>query len=73
MHKYEFERVINSFRATWDVSIFITGSNGKLLSGELATLLSGRYQAAYYLADRSVIDREFRYDFSREGAFIRMR
>lgn len=39
----EFERVVNSFRATWDVSIFITGSNGKLLSGELATLLSGRY------------------------------
>lgn len=25
------------------MSIFITGSNGKLLSGELATLLSGRY------------------------------
>lgn len=39
----EFERVINSFRATWDVSMFITGSNAKLLSGELATLLSGRY------------------------------
>lgn len=39
----EFELVINSFRATWDVSIFITGSNGKLLSGELATHLSGRY------------------------------
>ena len=40
---HEFERAINSFRATWDVSIFITGSNAKLLSGELATLLSGRY------------------------------
>ena len=39
----EFELVINSFRATWDVSIFITGSNGKLLSGELATYLSVRY------------------------------
>lgn len=38
-----FEQVINSFRATWNVSIFITGSNGKLLSGELATYLSGRY------------------------------
>ena len=38
-----FERVINSFRATWEVSIFITGSNSKLLSGELATYLSGRY------------------------------
>lgn len=39
----EFERAINSFRATWDVSIFMTGSNSKLLSGELATVLSGRY------------------------------
>ncbi len=39
----EFERVINSFRATLNVSIFITGSNSKLLSGELATLLTGRY------------------------------
>ena len=30
----EFELVINSFRATHDASIFITGSNSKLLSGE---------------------------------------
>lgn len=39
---HEFELVINSFRSTHDVSIFITGSNSKLLSGELATHLSGR-------------------------------
>ncbi|MBO5303154.1 MAG: ATP-binding protein [Lachnospiraceae bacterium] len=39
----EFERVINSLKIKFDVSIFITGSNGKLLSGELATFLSGRY------------------------------
>lgn len=38
----EFELVINSFRSTHDASIFITGSNSKLLSGELATHLSGR-------------------------------
>jgi uncharacterized protein len=38
----QFELVINSFRSTHDVSIFITGSNSKLLSGELATHLSGR-------------------------------
>lgn len=38
-----WEKVINSFKATLNVSIFITGSNSKLLSGELATLLSGRY------------------------------
>lgn len=28
-------------------SVFITGSNGKLLSGELATFLSGRYVSFY--------------------------
>lgn len=39
----EFEKAINSFRVTMNCSIFITGSNGKLLSGELATHLSGRY------------------------------
>ena len=39
----QFEKAINSFRATMNCSIFITGSNGRLLSGELSTLLSGRY------------------------------
>ena len=39
----DFEKVINSFRATMNVSIFITGSNSKVLSGDLATHLAGRY------------------------------
>lgn len=39
----DFEKVINSFRATMNVSIFITGSNSKVLSGELSTYLAGRY------------------------------
>lgn len=39
----DWEKAINSFKATLNVSIFITGSNSKLLSGEFATLLSGRY------------------------------
>ena len=38
-----FEKVINSLRASQKVSIFITGSNSRLLSDELSTLLSGRY------------------------------
>ena len=38
-----FEEVINAFRAEDDYSIFITGSNSYLLSGELMTLLTGRY------------------------------
>ncbi len=39
----DFEKVINSFRATMNASIFITGSNSKVLSGELSTHLAGRY------------------------------
>lgn len=38
-----FEKVINSLRASKKVSIFITGSNSRLLSEELSTVLSGRY------------------------------
>lgn len=38
----DFELVINSFRATHDVSIFLTGSTSKLLSGELSSHLGGR-------------------------------
>ncbi len=39
----DFEEVINSFREDDNCSIFITGSNAYLLSGELATKLTGRY------------------------------
>lgn len=39
----DWEKTINSFKATLNVSIFVTGSNSRLLSSELATLLSGRY------------------------------
>ena len=39
----EWEKIINSFRVDMDCDIYITGSNARLLSGELATLLAGRY------------------------------
>ena len=38
-----FEEVINAYREDEEFSIFITGSNSYLLSGELATKLTGRY------------------------------
>ncbi|HCS15861.1 MAG TPA: ATPase [Lachnospiraceae bacterium] len=41
-HVMGFEKALASFRATLDVSLFVTGSNSMLLSGELATLLTGR-------------------------------
>ncbi len=39
----DFEEVINGYREDGSYSIFITGSNSYLLSGELATKLTGRY------------------------------
>lgn len=39
----QFERVIDSLLLLPNVDIYITGSNAFLLSGEIATLLSGRY------------------------------
>mgnify|MGYP002510834030 CR=1 FL=1 len=39
----DFQRVVDSFFIKENVDIYITGSNSYMLSGELATLLSGRY------------------------------
>ena len=38
-----FEKMLNAYREEGDISIFITGSNSYLLSGELVTKLTGRY------------------------------
>ena len=38
-----WEKCVNSLRVALDCDIYITGSNAKLLSGELATYLGGRY------------------------------
>lgn len=38
-----WQRIINGLRVAYDSDIYITGSNAKILSGELASLLSGRY------------------------------
>ncbi len=39
----EFEKALRHFQAKGGYDIYCTGSNAKLLSGELATYLSGRY------------------------------
>lgn len=39
----DFERVVNSLYLNKNLDLYITGSNAYFLSGELATLLSGRY------------------------------
>ena len=39
----DWEKCVNSARVNFDCDIYVTGSNAKLLSGELATYLGGRY------------------------------
>lgn len=38
-----WEKSINAYRVDFDCDIYITGSNSELLSGEMATLIAGRY------------------------------
>ena len=78
-HVKEFEKVLASFRATLNCSLFVTGPNSKLLSGELATLLVGRtvefrimpfsYSEAVqlYNENKKEIPQDFIYDYIKWG------
>jgi len=39
----DWEKAVNAFRVDFDTDIYITGSNSRLLSSELSSLLAGRY------------------------------
>ena len=43
----EFERSIRSYRTEESTDIIITGSNARMLSGELSTIIGGRYKEIY--------------------------
>ncbi|MBQ8520614.1 MAG: ATP-binding protein [Bacteroides sp.] len=75
-----WERVVNSYSQdyTAEYEIFITGSNSKMLSGELSTLLSGRYvefgihplSFDEYVSIKGLpADKQSYMDYMQEGAF----
>lgn len=76
-----FEKALASFKAALNCSLFVTGSNSRLLSGELATLLTGRtkefliqpfsYSEAceYRILCGMKIDDDFFYDYLKWGGF----
>lgn len=80
-HVEEFEKALASFRATLNASIFVTGSNSQLLSGELATLLTGRTvefeilpfsfseMEAYYAINGWPFHDDLIYDYLKWGGF----
>ena len=65
-----FEKVVNSISVEYNVDIYITGSNSKLLSGELATLLTGRYYSleVYPLSFKEIVESKNinKFDLDRE-------
>ena len=80
----DWEKCINSCLVDFDADIYITGSNARLLSSELATYLAGRYVeipiytlsfAEYlqfqecYFPQRNMTQREAFTDYLRKGGF----
>lgn len=74
----DWEKFVNSYAQdfTDEYELFVTGSNSKLLSGELATLLSGRYVEfevspfglrEMAMARESEVNREFFIDYLKTG------
>ena len=43
----EFERCVRSYRTEENADVIITGSNAKMLSGELSTIIGGRFKVIY--------------------------
>jgi predicted AAA+ superfamily ATPase len=39
----DWEKAVNSFMTNFDVDVYVTGSNSRLLSSEISTYLTGRY------------------------------
>ena len=79
----EWEKAVNSFMVDWDVDVYVTGSNSRLLSSELSTYLAGRYVSFHIMplsfreyllfhgvspADQEVLRDEFR-KYLRMGGF----
>lgn len=75
-----WEKVVNSLLESTDVDIYVTGSNSKLMSGEISTYLTGRYVpiSVFTLSFREYLDfkqnssrsrAELLEDFIRTGAF----
>lgn len=80
-HVKDFEKALASLRATLNVSLFVTGSNSTLLSGELATLLTGRTvefeilpfsffeMKSYFELCNRVFNDDMIYDYLKWGGF----
>ncbi len=69
-HVKEFQKAVDSLYIKKNVDLYLTGSNAHILSGELATLLSGRYieiemlplsfkEYVSFVGDRSDLNRKY--------------
>lgn len=61
-----WEKAVNSLRVKFNADIYITGSNSRLLSGELATYIAGRYVSfvvyPFSFAEFKAVDAAYTFD-----------
>ena len=62
-----WEKAINSLRVKFHADIYITGSNSRLLSGELATYIAGRYVSfvvyPFSFTEFKMVNSEYTFDY----------
>ena len=46
----DWEKVVNSLMIDFDTDIYVTGSNSRMMSSEIATYLTGRYYFFHILS-----------------------
>jgi len=61
-----WEKAVNSLRVKYNADIYITGSNSRLLSGELATYIAGRYISfvvyPFSFAEFEILNADYTFD-----------
>ena len=67
-----WEKAVNSMRVSFNADIYITGSNSRLLSGELATYIAGRYVSfvvyPFSFAEFKAVNADYTFnDYTRYG------
>ena len=62
-----WEKAVNSLRTKFKADIYITGSNSRLLSGELATYIAGRYATfvvyPFSFTEFLMVNKDFNFDY----------
>ena len=63
-----WEKAVNSFMVDFDVDVYVTGSNSRMMSSEISTYLTGRYVSFHIFPLTFAEYLMFRYEYEQAGA-----